>query len=492
MTGIRLSQSTALRILGAVVMVLCALALTLHSPGHISLDSSMQLHESATGIAVSWNPPFMSALLRWLGGNALAAVALMLVDVVGTYACLYAIGRSSLRARADASIAGWRVLVGLVLIANPVIFLYVGILWKDVLMATLMLAALTLAVLASRARGRWRMLFSVLAIAVVLPMPLTRQQGLFLLPILLVAPTWLLARDTARNHGRRWRAIAVVLACAALGMAGLSFVVGRTIRGGDGRDVTNGTRAVMAYDIAGAIARSRSAGQSMMDVLQPPVAAWEHITERYSASRSDGLVNDEIAGPYLGSIKPAQLRKAWWTLVREHPRAWLRQRAEVFAWLLDMHDLQRCLPIQVGIDGMPDYMQEMHVRQGGDARDDALFALAQRAETTPLYRHWLYALLLPVALLLVWRARTPGTTRGVLLVHLFGLGAYLLSFLPTSIACDFRYLYPLIPSLSGIFLVLLFTPRNDDTGSRAQRKPNADPSPHTASDALPGITSDNA
>ena len=358
-------------------------------------------------------------------------------------------------------------------------------------MATLMLFALTLSLLASRAQGRRRLSLIAFAVLVLLPMPLTRQQGIFLLPILLVAPAGLFARDAVRSRSRLLRVIMVVL-CTALGLAVLSFAVGRTIRGGDGRDVSNGTRAVMGYDIAGAIARSRSAGQSMMNVLQPPAPAWERITERYSAARSDGLINDSIAGPYLGEMKPARLRHAWWTLVRKHPGAWLRQRAEVFAWLLDMHDLQRCLPIHVGISGMPDYMDEMRIRQGSDARDDALFALAQRAESTPLYRHWLYALLLPIALLLAWRARTLGMARGVLLVHMCGLLAYLLSFLPTSIACDFRYLYPLIPSLTGILIVLLLAPRRDGSNVRDQRKPNADPSPQTASVVAPGITSDSA
>jgi hypothetical protein len=451
-------RATALGVLGGVGMALCALALTLHSPGHISFDSSMQVHESATGIAVSWNPPFMSALLRWLGGNALAPVALMLLNIVGVYGCLFTIARSSMRASPDTTIESWRVVLCALLVANPVIFLYVGILWKDVLMATLMLLALTLALQASRARGRRQSILIALAVLALLPMPLTRQQGWFLLPILLVAPAWLFVRQAGTRKQSLLRMATIVLLTMAA-MAILSFAVGRTIRGGDGRDVSNGTRAVMGYDIAGAIARSRSAGQSMMNVLQPPSRVWEHLTERYSAARSDGLINDSIAGPYLGEMKPSRLRHAWWTLVRDHPGEWLRQRTEVFAWLLDMHDLQQCLPIHVGIDGMPDYMDEMHIRQGSDARDDALFAFAKRAETTPLYRHWFYALLLPIALLVAWRARSLGPARGVLIVHLVGLLAYLLSFLPTSIACDFRYLYPLIPNLGGVLIVLLLAPR---------------------------------
>lgn len=486
MRGRRLLPATALRVMGGISMAMCVLALVLHTPGHISFDSSMQLHEAATGIAVSWNPPFMSALLRWLGGNALAAVALMLINVLGTYACLWTIARSGIRAGSDAAIATWRVLWCALLIANPVIFLYIGILWKDVLMATLMLLALTLALLAARAHGIRRFLLSVLAIVVLLPMPLTRQQGWFLLPILLAAPVWLLAPRAGRRPDQLLRATTVVLS-TVLAMVLLSFAVARTIRG-DGRDVFNGSRAVMAYDVAGAIARSRSAGQDMMNLLQPPAPAWERITVLYSPARSDPLVDDPVAGRYLGRIKPAQLSAAWWILLRQHPRVWLRQRWDAFAWLLDMHDLQRCLPIHVGVAGMPDYLDELRIRQGSDARDDLLFALSRKAQSTILYRHWFYALLLPLALALTWFARALGAARGVLVVHLLGLGAYLLSFLPTSLACDFRYLYPLIPSLSGTLIFLLLAERANGLDCDDQRKPNTGPSPQTASEPLSRIT----
>lgn len=59
----------------AVTLVACALAclgLALHAPGHVSMDSSVQLYEAFTGQSISFNPPFMSALLRWLGGGSVA------------------------------------------------------------------------------------------------------------------------------------------------------------------------------------------------------------------------------------------------------------------------------------------------------------------------------------------------------------------------------------------------------------------------------------
>ncbi len=457
------SLASAQRLLGGLCLMLCAIAAVLHAPGHISYDTSVQLHEAQTGINVSWNPPFMSALLRWLGGNALAAFWLMLINVVGAYLCLRAIVRSSLAQLPQPRIATWRLLACFVIIANPVIFLYVGILWKDVLIASLMLFALTLALLASRTTGWRRLALAIGSLLMLLPMPMARQQGLFMLPILLLAPAWLLLPVLGRRFDRVLR-VATVALTTILATVLLLFAVNRTIRDSEGQDVSNGFQAVISYDIAAAISRSRSAGQDMMDRLLPSETAWRHVTVLYTPVRSDPL-GDPDAMHFLGRLKPETRQAAWLHLLRAHTGVWLRARWEAFSWLLDMHDLNACLPLHIGVVGDPDYLNSLNIQQGIDARGKLLQGAALVAQTSILYRHWFYALLLPFALIAAWRARIGTPTRAVLLVHLVGLTAYLLSFFPTSLACDFRYLYPLIPSLSAIGLVLLLS-RGVSDGTR--------------------------
>jgi hypothetical protein len=138
---------------------------------------------------------------------------------------------------------------------------------------------------------------------------------------------------------------------------------------------------------------------------------------------------------------------------------WLRQRWEVFSWLIDTHSLHECLPVHVGVEGIPAYLDELRIRQGSDARDDFLYTLFQHVDRLPWYRHWLYALLLPMVMFFSWRSTSLDQARNVILLEGAALTAYLISFFPTSIACDFRYLYPIIPSLSGVLLVLLLWPR---------------------------------
>ena len=62
----------AARVIAAMAFLLAAAAIAVHAPGQVSMDTSVQLHEASIGRSISWNPPFMSALLRWLGGGELA------------------------------------------------------------------------------------------------------------------------------------------------------------------------------------------------------------------------------------------------------------------------------------------------------------------------------------------------------------------------------------------------------------------------------------
>ena len=62
----------AIWLIATLAFLIACSAITLHVPGQISMDTSIQLYEASTGQATSFNPPFMSALLRWLGGGEIA------------------------------------------------------------------------------------------------------------------------------------------------------------------------------------------------------------------------------------------------------------------------------------------------------------------------------------------------------------------------------------------------------------------------------------
>lgn len=72
----------ARRLITVASFVTACAVVALHAPSHVSMDTSFQLYEANTGLAVSWNPPFMSDLLLWLGDDELATTAIVLLQVM--------------------------------------------------------------------------------------------------------------------------------------------------------------------------------------------------------------------------------------------------------------------------------------------------------------------------------------------------------------------------------------------------------------------------
>jgi hypothetical protein len=149
------------------------------------------------------------------------------------------------------------------------------------------------------------------------------------------------------------------------------------------------------------------------------------------------------------------LRHAWTTMLRAEPGAYLAHRLSVFRALTDVDGVDNCLPVHIGIDGNSEYLRAAGVREGVDARDQALFDFVQHVRGWPLYRHWFYLLGLVVLVAATLKASLPAPFRGMLLVVGAAVGLFYLSFLPTAISCDFRYLYGAIPLLSTMCLLLL-------------------------------------
>lgn len=65
---VEVDLSVARWLITAASFVMACAVVALHAPGHVSMDTSIQLYEAHTGLSVSWNPQFMSALMQWLGG----------------------------------------------------------------------------------------------------------------------------------------------------------------------------------------------------------------------------------------------------------------------------------------------------------------------------------------------------------------------------------------------------------------------------------------
>ena len=150
-----------------VLVVWFAAMLWLNGPGHLSVDSLIQLHESRSGVIESYNPVFATVLfgvLDALGGPRLLVVSSSLMLLAGLMALLPGAQRPRF--------AGVPILA--LFLAGPILLIYPAIVWKDVWFAHF--ALLGFAVIALRRHLPWAVVEagSLLTFAAAL---LTRPNG---------------------------------------------------------------------------------------------------------------------------------------------------------------------------------------------------------------------------------------------------------------------------------------------------------------------------
>lgn len=450
----RIGGRIAAGVLLAAAGALSALALWLHFPGHVSMDSSMQLYEASLGKSITWNPPHMSAILRWLGTGPEASGRMMAFNAIATYLAL-AIAAGVLlwtRARGAAS-AGLRAAAITLILVNPILVLFLGIVWKDILFSTFMTvgAAAGLVACATRGKATWvAAALSVVALAIGMKV---RQQGIFMAPTLLLLPLFALTVD--RGLQRRHVAARTVALGAAFVLASVaaSGLVARTIDTDPSLGNQVGFRGLMQYDVAGMTALSDTPSDRFPIPMSDRLRS--EVRRVYSPDRGDFLWYSPAVTQWLSLPGYDGIREQWWTMVRAEPASYIQHRWDVFRSILNADGVKACLPIHVGIDGNHEHLRQIGFTPGLDRFDQDLYYFSQDIVRWPLYRHWVY--LAAFAVVCILFAATPMQRRlkwGALAAALATALLYA-SYLPTSIACDFRYLFPAICLVSLLWIVYI-------------------------------------
>lgn len=431
------------------LLVIATLAVAIHSPGEMSVDSGRQLHEAAIGRSMTWNPPFMSAWLRMLGRGMVATALFIVINTLATYISLSAISAYSRRGR---SLEVARVAVSIVLVLNPIFFYYVGIVWKDVLIASFVLAVVALMVVADNFSGYRRSLIYVLALGLASILPLIRQQGILIAPIFVGVASWRLSDYYQYQGKRRLILFAVAILSAVIFSMMVDAVVHRTIRGNDDRDFSSGVRTVMLYDIAGIVSEGRNHSANFPEFLT--VALKDNLEKDYNPQRVDPLIGNKVVRSYIDKVPTDVLIKQWAKLIFKFPADYVRHRLGVMARLLGFSDLQKCVPIFAGKYVLPEDASASDGQVSFDARDSLLGHVELKLVDTPIFRNWFYVLLLIGASVLICFV----TDKNLRLIGFACVSAgwiYLLSFVPTAIACDVRYLYPLAVLSTAAMLICI-------------------------------------
>lgn len=426
------------------------LMLRLNLPGHLSVDSVLGLHEGRFGLRETWNP----AIYGWLLGLAdritpgTAAVVIMNgVLLFGAWASL-----AALRVR----ISWLAALAAAAAVALPQALIYPAIVWKDVLFATFTIAGF--AILAHAARNRLERPLVALAVSALLfaAAGLFRQNGLILaafagLSIVLVA--WPAGGGRAIRLGAGW--LAGVAALTLL----LSVVAQPTGIGPPDSAGGRGLRILQTYDLVGAAALDPGREMPVLDAVRPDL---DDVIRRqapsiYTPVRADPIVGDAVLGPVIKQAERGDIRGEWLRLVTEDTALYLRLRAEVFRWVFATPDIDRCLPVHLGVEGPAPALKDLSMSAGRDRQDARLYNYVTWFLDTPAMSHVAFAgLALVVAVVLLVR-RDPADL--VIAGLLFGALAFAASFFVISLACDYRYLYLLdLAAITGA-LYLALDPR---------------------------------
>ena len=444
--------STWLSLLAAMLAIA---AVALHVPGQLSMDTSIQLEEARVGRSLSFNPPFMSALFRWLGGGEIATAALVLFCCAATYGSLAIASRATLARRIAAGspyLSVWRLAIVSLLFLNPVIFIYVGIVWKDVLLASMLMAGTAAAFAAWASRG-WAALAWAIGSWALLAIGMdVRQQGLFMSPCLALVPLAALTSNPSSTRLPGWgRTVLGVVVFLTVLLASRS-AVRATIQPDDKIPAGYGYQVVMNFDLAGMVCKSPlPTAELAVPITEAQRAA---VRSSHASDRIDKVAKNPVAQAWLDSLADKRFNY-WIATVRQNPLTYASHRMEAFGLLLGFDGVNGCLPLTFGVEGDALFLEQAGIPAVRDARDRLLHRIASTYFNWPIYRHWFWLLLLMAAGVALWRVGMASAIFHMAWPIAAACLLLYLSYLPTALACDFRYLYPAIPLVSLLWSILM-------------------------------------
>jgi len=429
--------------------IVAALLIALHAPGQMSVDSGMALYEGAVGHAAGWGPTFFAAVLKWLGGGEMGATMFVGLNCLAIYACFAQLLSDP---AASGPAPAWRRGIAILVALNPVFMFYAGILWKDVMLATFALLAVTLLLMATRRSGPSRVVCLGFALLAIAPLPLLRQQGLLIAGPLALAAAWFGSRGNGGTGKVRPGAMAGILVAVGVACAGLSSLAAATIEPAEASPMSVGVQTIRAYDILGMITYSLHGDQSSWS--RASAQQREHIKAHYSAERIDSLWADKEVRNYINSLHGDTLATVWKQGIEHDPAAYATHRLRALSALLGFGPMHGCVPAYWGVAGLPEHLARVNLSEEMDGRDRFIGRMVATLEPSMVFRHWWYAGLLLVASVFLLR-KSAGDTTLVLRATAVAAWLYLGSFVPTTIACDFRYLYPVTCLASALAIYLL-------------------------------------
>jgi hypothetical protein len=423
-----------------------AIVASLNLPGQIGFDSTTALWEGRHHLRMSWGPPMYSAILGAFDA-IVPGVGLFTTASLATTALAWA-ALPLLRRR-----LAWSgpVLLALVF-ALPQILIYQGIVWRDVLFADLTVAAFVSLALATRLWRRPGLRWSLLGAAVfALALgALVRQNGGVVIAPWALALAWTAGQTGGEGRWRRGFAWMAGGLAAPLGLA-LTLAAANPVHEAPDRNRSIGLRLLAHYDLMAALAENPARPLPRMAADRPDAleVLRREAPSTYSPTRIDTLDWNKRLQVKIWRFKAAVISAEWQDMIAADPVGYARRRLEVFRWVVLTPRLDLCVPLHLGVSGLPKVEKELGLIDGQRLQDPRLYSYTARWFGTPFYSHLTYALLAAaVAGLLMIRRDPEDIAIAALMVAVLGFTA---TFFFVSLACDYRYLYPVdLAAITGV------------------------------------------
>jgi len=412
-------RSSLGRIVSVTVVIALGYGLTLRIfyPGVMTYDAGHVHSYSMLGLFGDWQSPVQTLL--WAAIDPIAPGAASMFLLMATlywlsFAVLaFAIVRRSYKAALVMSLIG----------LTPPAFVFVGMIWRDVLFASIWILAAAIAFAAAEWRGHARYTVQVLAIGLVAFGLMLRINALFAAPLLAAYVIWPTRFDVQRTALFYAPAVFVFYALIPTVYYGML-----------GAQRQNALHSILVFDLGGI---THFAKQNQFPVVWSAERERELIDSCYQPSEWDyywtkgpctfvmsRLEDDNIFG------SPA-LVSAWWRAVMTHPTAYLQHRLAAMTQLLfGNNDTIWTIDIE-----NPDRMV---------LADNAWFAALKSTndvlKPTPFFRIATWLAVCAVLCARGWRCRD--TPVGAFIFGVAGSAVvYVLTFLAVGVAADFRYGY---------------------------------------------------
>jgi len=394
------------------------LTLLIFYPGVMTYDAKFVHEDIARGVLGDWQSPVMTVLWGAIDPVAPGAGSMFLL-----IATSYWLGFGLLALALAMRPTRLALLLPLLALMPPA-FVFVGIVWRDVLFATSWLLAAAMVFGAVGRGARVRVPAQALAFALCAFGVLLRPNALIAAPVLAAYIVW-----PARMP---WKRTAILLVPVMVGFFALVQVVYYGVLGATRQ---HPLQSIMVFDLGGI---SRFARQNQFPVTWSESESALLLDGCYQPTQWDiywrlepcDFVMRKLEGEEKLFGTPA-ITEAWARAVIRHPLAYLRHRA-AFMWnFLGGNNLTMWV-VDVehpALNVFPD--RPVFV---------ALVWLHDMLKPTPLFRAGSWLLLCLVVCGLAWRRRQ--TPEGAFALGVCGsAAAYVLSFLAVGVASDFRYAY---------------------------------------------------